>query len=71
VYEHSGIIEDRIYLGGYEIYRRTVGTTLSLERQTLHVNDDTKRIVLFEKQSIQNILPDYPRSVPDGSLTII
>jgi RHS repeat-associated protein len=61
VYEHSGIIEDRIYLGGYEIYRRTVGTTLSLERQTLHVNDDTKRIVLFETKTIDT---EHPTGLP-------
>jgi RHS repeat-associated protein len=52
VYEHSGIVEDRIYLGGYEIYRKTVGTTLSLERETLHVNDGTKRILLFETKTV-------------------
>ncbi len=52
VYEHSGVTEERIYLGGYEIYRRRVGTTLSLERQTLHVSDDTKRILLFETKTV-------------------
>jgi RHS repeat-associated protein len=61
VYEHSGIREDRIYLGGYEIYRRTVGTTLSLERQTLHVNDDTKRILLFETKTIDT---EHPTGLP-------
>jgi RHS repeat-associated protein len=61
VYEHSGIVEDRIYLGGYEIYRRTVGATLSLERQTLHVNDDTKRIVLFETKTIDT---EHPAGLP-------
>lgn len=52
VYEHSGVVEDRIYLGGYEIYRRTVGATLSLERETLHVSDDTKPVLLFETKTV-------------------
>jgi RHS repeat-associated protein len=52
VYEHSGIVEDRIYLGGYEIYRKTVGATLSLERETLHVSDGAKRILLFETKTV-------------------
>lgn len=52
VYEHSGVTEDRIYLGGYEIYRRRVGTTLSLERETLHVSDDTKPVLLFETKTV-------------------
>jgi RHS repeat-associated protein len=57
VYEHSGIVEDRIYLGGYEIYRKTVGTTLSLERETLHVSDGAKRILLFETKTVDVALP--------------
>jgi RHS repeat-associated protein len=61
VYEHSGITEDRIYLGGYEIYRRTIGTILSLERETLHVNDDTKRILLFETKTVD---VDNPSGLP-------
>ncbi len=61
VYVHSGVIEDRIYLGGYEIYRKTVGATLSLERESLHVSDDTKRILLFETKTVD---VDNPSSLP-------
>ena len=61
VYEHSGVTEERIYLGGYEIYRRRVGATLSLERQTLHVSDDSKRIVLFETKTVD---VDNPAGLP-------
>jgi RHS repeat-associated protein len=41
---------ERIYLGGYEIYREynSQGSDASLERQTLHVMDDKQRIALME-----------------------
>jgi hypothetical protein len=29
VYEHSGLIEERTYLGGYEVYRKYVGTDIA------------------------------------------
>ncbi len=61
VYEHSGVTEERIYFGGYEIYRRRVGATLSLERQTLHVSDNTKRIVLFETKTVDI---EHPSGLP-------
>ncbi len=43
--------EERIYLGGYEIYRRRNGTGLTLERETLHVMDDQERIALVETKT--------------------
>ncbi|HEX5151230.1 MAG TPA: SpvB/TcaC N-terminal domain-containing protein [Parafilimonas sp.] len=45
-------IEERIYLGGYEIYRsyNNDGTT-KLERQTLHVMDDKSRIAMVETKT--------------------
>ncbi len=61
MYGHSGVTEERIYLGGYEIYRRRVGATLSLERQTLHVSDAAKRIVLFETKTVD---VDNPAGLP-------
>ncbi len=61
VYEHTGIVEDRIYLGGYEVYRKTRAGTVELERETLHVSDDTKRILLFETKTID---VDNPSGLP-------
>jgi RHS repeat-associated protein len=48
------LIRDRIYLGDYEIYRRYGSGTASpsLERQTLHVMDDKRRVVMFETKTI-------------------
>jgi RHS repeat-associated protein len=50
VYEHSGRVEERIYLADYEIYRKR---TLSepkpaFERETLHVMDGARRVAMVE-----------------------
>jgi RHS repeat-associated protein len=48
VVARSGIEEERLYLGGYEIFRRRSGSTLAFERQTLHVLDGKVRVALVE-----------------------
>lgn len=62
VYEHGGLIEERVYLGDYEVYRRrTAGTSQpELERQTLHVTDDERRVVLVETKTIDAGQPGAP-----------
>ncbi|MEO8562247.1 MAG: SpvB/TcaC N-terminal domain-containing protein [bacterium] len=46
----AGVIKDeRIYLGGFEIYRE--GNANGLVRETLHVMDDTRRIALVETRT--------------------
>jgi RHS repeat-associated protein len=41
--------KERIYLGGFEVYREyNVNSTLTLERETLHIMDDKQRIALVE-----------------------
>ena len=51
------LIEERIYLGGFEIFRRCNGSGITLERETLHIMDDKQRIALVEARTIdtQNI----------------
>jgi RHS repeat-associated protein len=44
----GGITEERLYLGGFEIFRRRTGTTLNLERETIHLLDGERRIALVE-----------------------
>jgi RHS repeat-associated protein len=41
---------ERIYLGGYEVYREYAsdGSTVTLERQTLHAMDDKRRVAMAE-----------------------
>ena len=61
VYEHDGIVEERIYLGGYELYRRRAGAlpaTVQVERQTLHVMDDTRRVALVETKTVDTLGAD-------------
>ncbi len=55
-------VEERVYLGGYEIYRIYNGTGTTFERSTLHVMDDKKRIALIETKTKDN---NDPGSVPD------
>ena len=45
------LIEERIYLGGLEVYRKRQNGTVALERETLHVMDDKQRIALVETRT--------------------
>jgi RHS repeat-associated protein len=47
---------ERIYLGGFEVYREYEGngTSVKLERETLHVMDDKQRIALVETRTQGN-----------------
>jgi RHS repeat-associated protein len=47
----SSLIEERIYLGGVEIFRRRQGAQ-RLERETLHLMDDKQRIGLVETRTL-------------------
>lgn len=60
VWEKSpGLTEERIYLGGFEIFRRHAGpigaNTATLERETLHVMDDKQRIALVEMRTLDTV----------------
>lgn len=48
--------DERIYLGGFEVYREYNGNgaTVTLERETLHVMDDEQRIALVETKTIED-----------------
>jgi RHS repeat-associated protein len=49
------LIEERIYLGGFEVFRSRNGSgTVTLERETLHVMDDKQRIALVETRTRGN-----------------
>jgi RHS repeat-associated protein len=54
VYEHSGIIEERIYLGAYEVYRRRAAGDLEIgfERETIHVMNGDRRLALVETNTV-------------------
>ena len=58
--QNGSLKDERIYLGGFEIYRKYNGATgtLELERETLHIMDDKQRIALVEtKTKDANVLP--------------
>ena len=46
-----GLAEERIYLGGFEIFRRYIGKNLALERETLHIMDGTQCVALIEART--------------------
>ncbi len=55
IHEHNGAtVEERLYLGGFELYRKRNGTSLVLEEETLHVMDDKQRIALVETKTIKD-----------------
>lgn len=47
---------ERIYLGGFEVYREydPVDATVTLEREILHVMDDQQRIALVETPTVED-----------------
>lgn len=53
-----GRIDERIYIGGFEVYRRhhgpIDGNSAVLERATLQVMDDRQRIALVETRTLDN-----------------
>lgn len=54
VVEKGGLIEEHIYLGGYEIFRKRSGAAQDFERQTLHVMDDQRRVAQVETKIREN-----------------
>lgn len=54
----DGTIEERIYLGGMELYRRWMGSTLAEEIETHHLFVDDQRILIVEhvKETDSNLL---------------
>jgi RHS repeat-associated protein len=48
-------LNERIYLGGYEVYREyDASGTVTLERDTLHVMDDKRRVALVETKVLDS-----------------
>ncbi|MDR4496749.1 MAG: hypothetical protein MRK02_02305 [Candidatus Scalindua sp.] len=47
-------MNERMYLGSFEVFRRyeTDGETVTLERETLHIMDDTSRIALVDTRTV-------------------
>ena len=55
VIERNGAtVEERIVIGGYEVFRKRLNGALQLERQSLSVMDDRQRIALIETKTVDN-----------------
>jgi len=63
VVQKGSVTEERLYFGNIEIFRRTRGGALELERETLHVNDDTRRVAMVDTPTVK------PGSSKETSLT--
>jgi RHS repeat-associated protein len=50
----GGIVEQRIYLGGWEVYRKTISGSLDYERETLRIMDDRKAIANVETKTVKD-----------------
>jgi RHS repeat-associated protein len=54
----GSIVDERIDLGGFEIFRRRTGSgAIVARRETLHVMDDEQRVALVETQTIDAGVP--------------
>ena len=59
-------MKERIYLDGFEIYRdyKSDGTSIKLERETLHIMDDEQRVAMVEtKVPDENSASPTPTSI--------
>jgi RHS repeat-associated protein len=45
---------ERFYIGGFEVFREFSGGEVAMERETLHIMDDTRRIALVETKTIED-----------------
>ena len=51
---YSNNVEERFYLGGYEIYRKTISGTLNLERESLQITEGRNTIANIETKTVEN-----------------
>jgi RHS repeat-associated protein len=56
----GAIVEDRLYFGGYEIYRMRLNGVVALERETLYVMDDKRRVAMVDTKTVDARAPAGP-----------
>ncbi len=73
--DKGSVKEERIYLGGFEIYRKFDSSSLKIvERITVHISDDTGRIAMLENRTYgiaandNNTLPALTRYIYSNHL---
>ena len=52
VWQHAGLVEERIYLGGFELYRRRIGESVEFERETVHISNGSERLAMVETKTV-------------------
>jgi RHS repeat-associated protein len=52
----GGLVEERIYLDGYEVHRRRTAS-LQMERQSLHLMDGARRLTIVETRTVDVAAP--------------
>ena len=59
--EKPSFTEERLYLGGFEIYRKRNKTdqSLLLERESLHILDGNRRVALIETKTVDASIPSF------------
>ncbi|MBN2777896.1 MAG: RHS repeat-associated core domain-containing protein [Bacteroidales bacterium] len=54
VVKPGGIVEERYYIGGYEVYRKFISNSLDKERETVHIMDDRDRFAMIDTLTVEN-----------------
>ena len=55
----GSIREERFYAGGFEVYRERSSGDITLERETLHIMDDQRRIAMVETKTLDASGPSF------------
>ena len=67
----GNITEERYYLGNYEVFRKTTNGTLNIERETIFVSDDTKKIAQIDNDgTTETIRYQYDNHLGSASLEL-
>ncbi|MGV8964506.1 MAG: SpvB/TcaC N-terminal domain-containing protein, partial [Candidatus Saccharimonadaceae bacterium] len=56
----DNVTEERIYLGGFEIFRKSRSGNLEIERETLHIMDDVRRIAMIDTKIKLDHISELP-----------
>ncbi|MCF8373975.1 MAG: hypothetical protein K9H64_20290, partial [Bacteroidales bacterium] len=54
VVDKGSVVEERLYIGGFEVYRKTVSGTLDYERETLKITEGRNTIAQLETKTVEN-----------------
>ncbi|MBT3209769.1 MAG: hypothetical protein HN704_12715 [Bacteroidetes bacterium] len=54
VVDKGSVVEERLYVGGFEVYRKTVSGTLDYERETLKITEGRNTIAQLETKTVEN-----------------